>query len=122
MAFYFTPELGGAHRSGRIKSYGSYRLVIAKKYFNPVRLEMVWFVIFRCSIIMGQVKSEFVDGNFYHAFTVVDHDFPLDGDAKVAMSVLCGRTSNLRREIFWQKRKLMSGSSSKPGRLVLSAM
>ena len=54
----------------------------------PSKAKVVRFVIFRISIIMGQVKSEFADGNFYRAFTVVDHDFPMGGGAKVALSVL----------------------------------
>ena len=37
---------------------------------------------------MDSVKKEFAAGNFHHAFTAVDSDFPLDGDAKKAMSAL----------------------------------
>ena len=37
---------------------------------------------------MESIKKEFTAGNFHHAFTAIDSDFPLDGDAKKAMSVL----------------------------------
>ena len=41
---------------------------------------------------MDAVKKEFTANNFCHAFTIVDAEFPVDGDASVALKVMTPAT------------------------------
>ena len=61
---------------------------------------------------MDSVKKEFSSGNFYHCFTAVNYDFPMDGDAKKAFGVLDGANldalrSDIRAENETTVRKLL---------------
>ena len=49
---------------------------------------------------MDSVKKEYTSGNSHHGFTVVDSDFPLEGDAKKALAVLTeGNYESVRIDI-----------------------
>lgn len=50
------------------------------------------FALFNRAVLTDHVKKVFSNGSYYHAFTKVDSEFPLEGDALKARAVLAEKS------------------------------
>ena len=76
-----------------------------------------------CNIVVDAVRKEFEGGSYVNAFVQVDYDFPVEGDAKVALSILCeGHLDSICGEIRHltksHVRKLLKEWDARIGKMV----